>query len=197
MAVRCCPPRSGKGSRLKFRAVAKGLALGWLLAFSWGDRARADGGTLRLWERRGNYEIAVFTAPGRIVAGPVDMSIMLLDAASGEPATNANVNVELARPARAAETFRYPATRGAATNKLLYAALFEIPAPGAWAVEVVIEGAREPAKVRFTLEAGESGPAWIKLWPWVCWPVPVIALYAVHQRLVWRRTRGQVVSELE
>lgn len=167
----------------------RAIAISLLLAFTYADRAHADGGTLRLWERQGSYEIAVFTTPNRIIAGPVDISVLLLDSPSGEPVPDATINIELARPGQPGETFRHPATRGAATNKLLYAALFDIPEPGTWVVNVGIESASETARVRFNLEAGESAPQWINLWPWVCWPLPVILLYAIHQRLVWRKTR--------
>jgi len=176
---------------VRFRAVAIGLALGWLLCVSCVAAARGDGGTLRLWDRQGTYEIAVFTAPNPFVAGPVDISVLILDCTTGEPVLDANVSVKVEPLGRPDEAVTHSATTEAATNKLFHAALFEIPEPGLWLVEVAIGGVKEDAKVRFTLEAAGARPRWMVLWPWVCWPAPVILLYGIHQRLVWRKTRSR------
>ncbi len=151
---------------MRFRALTLGLTLGGLLADSWVVRARGDGGTLRLWERQGRYEIAVFTAPSPVVSGPVDISVLVLDSASGEPVPDANVSIEVAPMARPGEALRQPATTGAATNKLLRAAVFELGESGFWSVEVTIGAVQPEAKVRFTLEAGGARARWIVLWPW-------------------------------
>jgi hypothetical protein len=181
--------RRSDGGSLKFRAVAISLALGWLLAHSWVAPARGDGGVLRHWERQGRYEIAVFTAPNPFVAGPVDISVLVLDSASGEPVLNAKVSVKVEPLGRPDEAVLHPATTEAATNKLLYAAVFELPEPGIWMVHVDIKGIGDNAQVRFKLEA-TNGPAhWMEMCPWVCWPAAVILLYGIHQHLVWRKTR--------
>jgi hypothetical protein len=178
---------------MSFRAVAIRLTMGCLLGHAWLAPARGDGGTLRLWERHGPYEIAVFTAPNPFVAGPVDISVLVLDSASGEPAQDMKVSVKLEPLGRPGEAVLHPATTEAATNKLLYAAVLELPEPGFWVVEVAIEGVKHDAKVRFKLEAADALPRWISLWPWVCWPAPVILLYGIHQHLVWRKSRSQTV----
>lgn len=179
---------------MRFRAVAIGLTLVWLLGHGWPAPARGDGGTLRLWERRGTYEIAVFTAPNPFVAGPVDISVLILNSASGEPVPDAKVRVKLEPMGRPGEAVVHPATTEAATNKLLYAAVFELPEPGLWGVEVAIEGVEHDAKVRFRLEAADALPRWAAWWPWICWPVPVIVLYGIHQHLVWRKARPRTRS---
>ena len=46
--------------------------------------ARADGGVVRLRQRAGGYQIAVFTSPTPIRAGPVDVSVLVQDAATEE-----------------------------------------------------------------------------------------------------------------
>src|SRR6516225_10741923 len=78
--------------------------------------ARADGGTVRLREQAGAYQVTVFTAPTPFRAGPVDVSVLVLDAGTGEYVPEARVTVRLR--ARATGTVLvYPATAAAATNK--------------------------------------------------------------------------------
>jgi hypothetical protein len=47
---------------------------------------RADGGAMRLSERAGGYRVTVFTDPTPLRAGPVDVSVFVQDADTGEPA---------------------------------------------------------------------------------------------------------------
>jgi hypothetical protein len=154
-----------------------------------GAVARGDGGTLREWKRRGSHEIAVFTDPTPIMVGPVDISILLLDPATGEPAPDARVTVEVAPVGRTGAALSHPATREAATNKLMYAAVFELREPGRLEVIVTVDGTDEPAQVRFELDVGTSSISLPGVWPWILWPAPVIAVYGVHRRLVGRKRR--------
>jgi hypothetical protein len=165
---------------VRYRALALVLMMGQ----SWVAAVRGDGGTLRHWERQGSYEIAVFTSPSPFVTGPVDISVLVLDSTSGEPVRNAKVSVQVEPVGRSDGAVIHPATTETATNKLLRAAVFELPEPGLWVVDVTIDEMKENTRVRFRLEAGHSPPHWIALWPWVCWPAPVILLYGIHQFLV-------------
>src|SRR5262245_6259931 len=110
--------------------------------------ARADGGAVRLRERAGNYQIAVFTYPTPFRAGPGDVSVLVQDAATGECVPQARVTVCLT-PRGTGQVLQYPATSEAATNKLFHAAVFQLPEPGWWDVEVAVEGRHGPACVRF------------------------------------------------
>jgi len=150
--------------------------------------ARADGGTIRLSERKGGYQITVFTSPTPFRAGPVDVSVFVQDAATGQAIPEPKIVVQAAPRGRPTAAMSFPATAEAATNKLFRAALFDLPEPGWWEMEVMIEGSRELVKVRFDLEAAAPAPPWLALWPWVAWPALVIALYGVHQVLVWRKS---------
>ena len=77
-----------------------------------------------------------------------------------------------------------PATTQAATNKLYYAATFDLPEPGWYSVEVSIIGALGETHVRFDVEAAEPLPPGLTMLPWVGWPLLVISLFVVHQFLV-------------
>ena len=147
---------------------------------------RADGGAVRLRERAGGYQIAVFTSPTPLRAGPVDVSVLVQDAATGECVSEARVTVRLQGPG-AARVLESPATAEAATNQLFRAAEFQLPEPGWWDVAVAVEGPHGPALVRFGLQADEPPPRWLDLWPWFGWPALVVALFGIHRVLVRRK----------
>ncbi len=95
--------------------------------------ARGDGGTLRAWEQRGDYDIAVFTEPSPLVTGPVDISVLLLDRRTGGPIPGARIEVEVSPLGRPGQATRQPAnTRQARDQQAsLHAALFELSPPPA------------------------------------------------------------------
>jgi hypothetical protein len=152
---------------------------------------RADGGTVRLSQRAGGYRITVFTEPTPFRAGPVDVSVLVQDAATGQVVPGAQVTVRAAPSGRGDAAAEYPATTEAATNKLLRAALFELPEAGLWEFEVVVQGPLGVGRARCEVEAAQPWPPWLGFWPWVAWPAVVIALFAVHQLLVRRAVHPQ------
>jgi hypothetical protein len=148
---------------------------------------RADGGAIRLSEQRGSYRITVFTAPTPLRAGPVDISVLVQEAATGEPVSGVQVIIKAEWHGFPRVVRQHPATTEAATNKLYYAATFDLPEPGWYSVEVSIEGAMGEAQVCFELDAVDPAPPWLAMWPWVGWPVLAILLFGIHQLLVrWR-----------
>lgn len=153
---------------------------------------RADGGTVRLCQRAGSYQVAVFTSPTPFRAGPVDISVFVQDPVTGECRPEAQVTVRLTARG-SGQTLEYPATSEAATNKLFHAAVFDLPEPGWWDVEVSVKGPQGPASIRFQLEAGEVLPRWLDLWPWYTWPALAVALFGLHQMLS-RRPRPALCS---
>jgi len=161
--------------------------------------ARADGGAVRLREQARAYQVTVFTAPTPFRAGPVDFSVLVLDAGTGEYVPEARVTVRLAARGTG-NVLEYPATAAAATNKLFHTAVFRVPEPGWWDVDVAVEGPHGPALVRFEVEADEPPPRWLELWPWYAWPALAVALFGLHQVLVRRRiplpSRQASVSEV-
>jgi hypothetical protein len=148
---------------------------------------RADGGVPRLSERVGGYRVSVFTSPTPIRAGPVDISVLVQDADSGELVPGARVTVRAVPRDHPEAAVSHPATSEAATNKLYRAAVFELPEPGWWDMDVTVEGGRGPAHVRFAVEAADPLPRWWALAPWVGWPALAVALFSLHQVLVRRK----------
>jgi len=140
----------------------------------------------RSCDRAGDYQIAVFTSPTPFRAGPVDVSVLVQDAAAGECVAEARVTVRLAARA-SGQVVESPATTEAATNKLFYAALFQLPEPGWWDVDVAVEGLHGSALIRFAVEADEPMPRWRTLWPGFGWPVLAVARFGIHQVLARRK----------
>ena len=146
----------------------------------------ADGGALRLSGKRGDYRIAVFTAPTPFRAGDVDVSVLVQEAATGVAMPDAvPVTVRMVKPG--GPVLEYPATTEAATNKLFRAAQFELPEPGRWELRVRIEGPHGEAEIAGEVEAAGTLPRWPEIWPWIAWPAPAIVLFAIHQVLVRQR----------
>jgi hypothetical protein len=150
---------------------------------------RADGGTIRLSEQKGNYRITVFTSPAPLRAGPVDVSVLVQEAATGQPVSESRVAVSAVQQGSPGVALHLPATKEAATNKLFYAAAFDLPEPGWYLLEVSIDGALGEAHIRCEVEAAEPLPRWRAVWPWVGWPFLAIVLFGIHQFLVRRRAR--------
>jgi hypothetical protein len=166
------------------------LMLGWLLIEGSGQTAYGDGGMIRLSQCEGGYRISVFTEPTPFRAGPVDISVLIQDARTGALIPETRATIWLTPYSHPSQPMHRSATSKAATNKLLKAALFVLPEPGRWAVEVVIEGEQGNARVHFELDAVERIPQWSAMWSWIGWPAPVILLFSIHQMLVWRKRRG-------
>lgn len=140
--------------------------------------AKADGGALRYLERKGGYEIAVFTAPPAVRVGPVDISVLVQDSGTSKPVSNVEIDVQL----EGAETvLDERATAELATNKLLQAAHFDLPFPGTWKVHVRVRGPGGDESITFDIEVGEPLPPWRTWWQWIVWPFAAIALFLFLQ----------------
>jgi hypothetical protein len=168
------------------KPVAGVLMFGWLFLGLWCMPASADGGTVCLSAQKGGYRITVFSAPSPFRAGPVDISVLVQDALTGEPLPQARVTVRMTKIGQPA--LEYPATQEAATNKLLHAAQFEIPVAGRSELEVRVEGSQGIVVVGCELEAAEPLPRWLEMWPWFCCPALATLLFAIHQVLARRRS---------
>ncbi len=147
----------------------------------------ADGGIVRFSERRGDYRITVFTSPNPLRAGPVDVSVFVKDAATGEPISSARIIVRASPRAHPDESIICPATTEAATNKLFQAAIFDLPEAGWWDVTIKVEGLCDPVEMYFKMEADQPLPHVWEILPWIVWPVIVVILFFVHKWLVQRK----------
>jgi hypothetical protein len=163
------------------------VALAVALVHASSTFVRADGGAVRVSERAGVYLVNVLTLPTPVRVGPLDVSVLVQDAATGEYVAEARVTVSLTARGSGCVLER-PATTEAATNKLFRAAEFQLPEPGWWDVAVAVHGPHGAEVVRFALGADEPLPRWLDLWPWYGWPFLVIALFGAH-RIIIRSSR--------
>jgi len=162
------------------------LLVGLLFALS-EEPARADGGTVRASVRKGPWQITVFTSPTPLRAGTIDVSVLVQNAATGQPDSSVRVWVRAESLTESSHRIAERATKENATNKLLVAAVFELPEPGGWHFRVTISSGDDSEEVAFDLEAGEPLPRWVSLAGWIAWPAVAILVFAVHQMLVRRK----------
>ncbi len=148
------------------------------------EHARADSGTMRISQRHGNQQITVFTDPTPLRAGPIDVSVLVQDLEAGNPDLTPTIDISIKPRERLTNVVRYRATNAAASNKLFQAANFDLPHAGWWEITVDVRGSEKSAPVCFDVEAAEPLPPWQELWPWFCWPLIVIVVFAVCQHRV-------------
>lgn len=143
---------------------------------------------MRVMQRRGNYQLTVFSSPNPLRAGPIDLSVLIQDMSTRQAVTNATIDVKLTPADDSLPPIRSMATTAAATNKLLYAALVDLPAAGRWdvRVECIIPQTNGKTQVHtdadFTMEVAAPLPRWLVVWPWFSWPVIAIVLFAIRLR---------------
>ena len=168
------------------------LLVAALLAFS--SRAHADGGFVELHQEAGPFVVTVFTAPGPLRAGPVDISVLVQDRASGQPVLDGEVFVRLKSPG--AITLVERATREVAQNKLLYSALINLPEAGQWELEVTIKQGKETASILGQVSAAAPTPFLLSYWRGLSLPPIVIAVFALNHWLKRRSAHRENDSNL-
>jgi hypothetical protein len=161
------------------------IALALLILFAACD-ARADGGTLRVQREAGPLRISVFSAPEPLRAGAADLSVLVQRSSDGGAVLDAEVELQLVGPA-SAKPFAVRATRGAATNALLYAAPVELGAAGVWSLRVSVQHQREQIALAAELPVSPPPPRLLALWPYLALPPVAVALFALREWLVRRR----------
>lgn len=155
------------------------LTLCCLLAGLAADWCWADGGVVRAIERDGDLQISVFTSPNPLVAGPVDISVLVQEAVSLAPIKEAQIDVTLTPRRRVYGEVKQEATSAAATNKLFRACLVDLE-PGWYDIEVTCDAPHARAQIHFALEVGTGPRPRTALWPWFTWPVVPIVLFSLH-----------------
>jgi hypothetical protein len=160
----------------------------------------ADGGTLRLSQRCGTFQVSVFTSPAVLRSGKIDVSVLVQDAGTGKTETDVPVTIRLTlnenSSSQANDTIEKVATTSAATNKLFQAAVFDVAQPGVWRGSVSLgtepiptDGSQKATPLLFDLVVSPPPPAWLELAPWIGWPFGIVAMFLVHQRLASRTQR--------
>jgi hypothetical protein len=147
----------------------------------------ADGGTVQFERTAGLFVITVFTTPSPLRAGAADISLMVQDRESRQPMLDCQALVQLHK--KGAMSISSAATHEAAQNKLLYAAQVNIPEPGDWELEVLIEGSDHSASVTGPIAVASSRPFLLTFWRSLALPPIVILLFGLNQ---WLKRREKV-----
>lgn len=147
---------------------------------------RADGGAVRAIEKDGPFQISAFTSPNPLLAGEVDISVLVQDAETLAPVQDAKVNVVITPRGRAYGAIERAATTETATNKLFRDCLVELEA-GWYDVAVTCHAADGRGRIGFPLEVGDAAPRLATFWPWIAWPAVPVMLFGIHELLASRR----------
>jgi hypothetical protein len=166
---------------MRKRRLVIGIAAVWLSLAVASAPALGDGGTLRFSGGRGDRSITVFTAPAVLSVGPIDVSVLLLDAETGRPITDVPIEVRAGRVGSGEFEIRMPATMEAATNKLFRAARLELKEPGRWHFDVSVGGVDASEPIGFDVEVSPPAPPWLEMSLWIAWPLVPIGLFAILQ----------------
>lgn len=160
--------------------------------------AHADGGTVRYSGQLDGYQITIMTAPVPPRVGPVDISVLIQDL-SNKPLVEIPVQLR-AYPKEKPQVLQGIATIQASRNKLFQTVELDLPTPGTWSMEVLIQGRADPIRIELDVEVGEAIPAWVELGLWISWPFAAVALFGFHLILTHRRQslamKGQHITQV-
>jgi hypothetical protein len=152
-------------------------------------KAFADGGTLQFRKEAGELVITLFTAPGPLSVGPVDISLLLQDRNGLDPVLNADVFLELSEDVSSIELEAHP-TRAKATNKLLYAVPVIFAKPGKWRIAVKVTANGQRTNATGTLAIAPAPHRSASYAGYFAFPPVMILLFAVREGLI-RRTKSK------
>jgi hypothetical protein len=160
----------------------------------------ADGGAILARQTINGLGLTVFASPTPLRAGPVDVSVLVQD---GETAVlDANVEVEWsASPSSSPEwvppccsmesdTERIPAVRAHSNNRLLYSAIVPMRSSGPSKLVIKVTQSGREALLSCDIEVRPPLPPALSFWPWIVFPPVAIAGFALHQRLVRSKQKG-------
>lgn len=150
--------------------------------------AFADGGTLRLTRAAGPFVIALFTAPEPLRVGSAEVSVLVLERGAAA-AVLLDATVELRVRAPDGTTRMLAPSHAAASNRLLQAALLELPAPGTWQLTIAVRHQGDTVTVSCELPVGSAPPPFLAQWPPLALPPLCILLFVWRERLLRHRVR--------
>jgi len=154
---------------------------------AWGHH----GGEVRLMETAGPFVITVFSDPTPLRVGPVDISVMVQDGGNGRPILEAEVTVQLQQHGAGGPPIITQATRQNATNKLLYAALVDLPTPGLWELQV---GTRHQAQAADVTCMVTAAPPRSMLGSWQLYAAVLSVMIGSAALYHWRRLQNKEPS---
>jgi len=132
-----------------------------------GDGRRGHDSSL---EQTGDYQITIFTAPTPLRPVPVDVSVLIQNAATQQPVSDAEITIRTHRGQHGA-VIRHPRQSRRRQTSCSGAATFDLDEPGWWEIEASVDGPLGETQARFDVEAAEPLPPYLAMWAWIGWPV--------------------------
>jgi hypothetical protein len=160
-----------------------------LLGCTFRAPVHGDGGAVQFRRRSGPFVITLFSSPVPLRTGAADLSVLVESVDGNQPVLDATVGLDLSQPGT---HLTLEATHAQATNKLLYAALPEIPRPGNWAVTVSVKRADLKAATTGNVTVLPGSPALVAYWPYFAIVPCLIALFVVNQILKSKTRRNRM-----
>ncbi len=148
----------------------------------------ADGGTVQFRRRSGPFIITLFSSPVPLRTGEADLSVLVEWADGNRPVLDATVGLDLSQPGA---RLSMKATHAQAANKLLYAALPQLPKPGNWTAAVSVTRGDSRAEVMGTVNVIFGPPALVSYWPYFAIVPCLIGLFVLNQILKSRTRRSK------
>lgn len=133
-------------------------------------------GELCVHTQVGRLAVAVFSEPTPLQVGPARISVLVQQSKTQQPVLDATVSVVLQERGSRRPPSMAAATRQASTNKLLYTALVDIPAPSRWELQIDVQSQDASAHATCRMSASLPKPGLLALWQYVLLLPVVIGL---------------------
>ena len=142
---------------------------------------------MQLRQEADDLLITVFTSPGPLSVGLIDISLLLQNRDGLEPVLDAKVSLVLRAEDSGIELQAQP-TREQARNKLLYAAPVTLSKPGKWRMAFVVVRDHEETDGVGTLEVAPAPHKAASYAGYIAFPPVIIGLFMVRELLIRRRS---------
>ncbi len=160
--------------------VALGSCLVWLLTSASDD---SDDQALRFRQETGPFAVAVFAAPGDLLAGPIDFAILVQDRNTREVLLDTKVDLTAAIGDTRMKSSTVSATYQDSQNKLLQSAAINLPTVGNWSLDISVRRGLEQADLSLPLQVTSPDAGNENRWPYVAIPVVFAIFLLVY---MWR-----------
>lgn len=153
--------------------------------------AIADGGKVQLSQIIDGRRITVFTSPTPLVTGPIDISFLVQDEASGQVIHHAELAV-VCQHLDSNDRIQTLANHSDSTNKLLQSAKIVLSQPGRWEVQV---NPNFPGRLSFPINLENPTVAGSWLMAVVVSPILFVALFLIREQIVGNRQNSNAQAD--
>ena len=118
----------------------------------------------------------------------MDLSVLVLDAGTGDPIRQAAVSIASVPDDSELLSMTFEASRLHSDNKLLHSALVDLPGPSTYRFDIAVDApGHGRATFQFRADVQPKLPAALAYWPWMFIFIPALGVFFIRERLVSRR----------